>query len=450
VNGLANPTATEATGGADAPAPAQRKYARAREWTRLIAVTGAAQIAVQAIGFACGILVIRLLPTQEYALYTLANTMLGTMTLLADGGIAAGVMSQGGKVWNDRTKLGAVLVTGMALRKKFAVFSLIVATPILFYLLTHHGASWLTATLIVLSLIPAFFSALSGTLLEIVPKLRQDIAPLQRIQVGANAVRLALSGLFVFAFPFAGVAILASGAAQVVANVRLRKLSSKAADRTRPENREVRSEILRVVRRNFPNAAFYCLSGQLSLWILSLYGSTADVANLGALSRLTMLLGVLATIASITIVPRFARLRSDSSHVLSRFLQSLGLASLILMGIAAIVWRHPTFALWILGNRYQGLSAEMTLLAASSATSVLAGFCYTLGASRGIICPPWVIIGLTLVSQFSLAARLDLGTLTGVILFGWGVVSVGLLVHFVYITAHLAGSSPAASEKAAT
>ena len=67
-------------------------------WIKLIFVTGSAQIIVQATGLFCGILVIRLLPVNEYALYTLANTMLGTMTVLADSGISSGVMAQGGKV----------------------------------------------------------------------------------------------------------------------------------------------------------------------------------------------------------------------------------------------------------------------------------------------------------------------------------------------------------------
>src|SRR5438045_2535474 len=47
--------------------------AKAFEWGKLISITGAAQIIVQLTGLISGIIVIRLLPTQEYALYTLAN-----------------------------------------------------------------------------------------------------------------------------------------------------------------------------------------------------------------------------------------------------------------------------------------------------------------------------------------------------------------------------------------
>jgi len=215
---------------------------RVRQWLGLIAVTGAAQVAVQAIGFIGGILVIRMLPVHEYALYTLANTMLGTMVILADGGIATGVMAEGGKVWQDKAKLGAVLATGMALRKKFAVFSLLVAVPILLYLLRKHDASWLMSTLIVLSLVPAFFSSLTGRLFEIPLKLHQDINALQRYQVEANVGRLALLGLTMFAFPFAAVAILCAGASQVWNNIRVRRTSRQCAEFHRPVDPQAREK----------------------------------------------------------------------------------------------------------------------------------------------------------------------------------------------------------------
>jgi hypothetical protein len=95
------------------------------------------------VGFVCGILIIRLSPVQEYAFYTLANTMLGTMTVLSDGDISTGVMDQGGKVCKDKEKLGVVLATGLDLRRKFAIGSLLVSAPVLLYLLMHNKASCL-------------------------------------------------------------------------------------------------------------------------------------------------------------------------------------------------------------------------------------------------------------------------------------------------------------------
>src|SRR4051794_12896030 len=97
---------------------ANPRYSRIFGWGKLITITGGAQAIVQGTGMLSGILIIRLLSTHQYAWYTLANTMLGTMTILSDAGISTGVMAQGGKVWQDKEKLGAVLATGLDLRRK--------------------------------------------------------------------------------------------------------------------------------------------------------------------------------------------------------------------------------------------------------------------------------------------------------------------------------------------
>ncbi|CAN0603976.1 unnamed protein product, partial [Ectocarpus sp. 12 AP-2014] len=116
-------------------------FKRATDWAKLLGVTGTAQVGVQAIGLLSGVLVIRLLSTDEYALYTLANTMLSTMVMLANAGIPIAVMSEGGKIWKNKEKLGEVLVTGFDFRKKFAIGSLILGIPILSYLLYINNAS---------------------------------------------------------------------------------------------------------------------------------------------------------------------------------------------------------------------------------------------------------------------------------------------------------------------
>src|SRR4051812_40130794 len=56
---------------------------RWRAWLQVLGGVGAAQAGIQGIGFICAILVARTLPAATYALYTLAYTMLGTLTVLA-------------------------------------------------------------------------------------------------------------------------------------------------------------------------------------------------------------------------------------------------------------------------------------------------------------------------------------------------------------------------------
>lgn len=407
-------------------------YAKALEWGKLVTIVGGAQALVQALGLIGGILVIRLLPTREYALYTLANTMLGTMTVLADGGIATGVLAQGGKVWQDRDKLGIVLATGLDLRRKFAFGSLLVASPALFYLLRHHGASWTMSLLVIASLIPAFVTALSGSLLQIAPKLRQDIAPLQKNQVITNVSRLALLALTLFSFPWAFVAILAAGLPQIWANSNLRKISSSYVNLNLAPDPIVRHKILAFVKRIMPGSIYYCLSGQITIWLISIFGSTTTVAQLGALSRLAMILGLFSTLFTMLILPRFARLPKNYHLLLSRYLQIVASLFMISIFIIGIVWQFPSQILWILGKGYFNLKTEVLLNTINSCLGLIAGSFFAICTSRGWIIHPITSISITIGAIIGGLMLFNIGSLRGILSMNIFVASVEVLMYFIY------------------
>jgi O-antigen/teichoic acid export membrane protein len=403
------------------------QYDNALHWGKLISITGGAQIIVQAVGFACGILIIRLLPVQEYAFYTLANTMLGTMTVLADGGISTGVMAQGGKVWQDKEKLGAVLATGLDLRRKFAIGSLLVSVPILCYLLLHNGASWLTAVLIAAALIPAFFAALSDSLLEIVPKLHQNIFPLQKNQVAVGIGRLLLTALTMFLFPWAFIAVLAAGVPRIWGNFKLRKISYGFADKNQQPDEEIRTEILALVKRIMPTAIYYCVSGQITIWLIAVFGNATSIAQLGALGRLGMLLSLFNVIISTLIVPRFAKLESNKNLLSQHFLQILGLLVVFLSGIVLFVYLFPTPILWLLGDGYKGLPFELFLSIIGSCISLMAGIVFSLYSARGWSMSPFLMISINVISVVILASILDLSNLKGALNFNIWLSGIGFL-----------------------
>jgi len=400
------------------------KYETIVSWGRLISITGSAQIIVQAVGFASGILIIRLLPVQEYAFYTLANTMLGTMTVLADGGITTGVMAQGGKVWQDQKKLGIILATGLDLRKKFAIGSLLVSVPILFYFLSHNGASWITSGLIALALIPAFYAALSDSLLEIIPKLNQAIFPLQRNQVEVGIGRLVLSGLAMLVFPWAFVAVLAAGIPRIWGNIGLRKIVYTYASKDEQPDAVVKKEILDLVKRILPTSIYYCVSGQITIWLISIFGNTTSLAQLGALSRLSVILSVFVSIITTLIVPRFAKLKLEKKILLERFFQIMFALIVILSLIILSVYFFPTAILWILGKDYKDLNYELLLSIIGSCVSLLSAIAFSLYSSRGWALSPIVLITINLIGIIVFASILDLSNLEGVLFFN---IALGLV-----------------------
>ena len=408
------------------------KYDTLLNWGKLISITGGAQIIVQAVGFASGILIIRLLPVKEYALYTLANTMLGTMTVLADGGISTGVMAQGAKVWQDKEKLGAVLVTGLDLRRKFAVGSLVVATPILIYLLLHNGASWLTTVLIVASLIPAFFAALSDTLLEIVPKLHRDILPLQKNQVVVGVGRLLLTGLTIFIFPWTFVAILASGIPRIYGNIKLKKIAFFKVDSQQKPDDKIRNEILVVVGRMMPESIFYCVSGQITIWILSLFGNVNSLASIGAIGKFGVVFNFFAVIFGILIVPEFAKLvmiKSNLKRAIMAVLAGCFLLTIIVISITSI---FSDELLWILGEQYQNLNNELVLSMICACISFFQVCFFGLNSSRGWIINPILYISMVILSIILAILIFDVSTLTGVLYFNIAVTSVQAIILFIY------------------
>ena len=388
-----------------------------KHWIKLISITASAQIIVQALGFLCGILIIRLLPIEEYALYILANTMLGTMTVLGNAGIAQGVMSEGGKVWQDKNKLGAVLITGLNLRRKFAIASLILTTPILLYLLIDNGASWLTSIMIALSLIPSFYASLSDGLLQIVPKLNQNIKPLQQNQVAVSVGRLVLLFSTLFIFPFAVITILSNGAPRVYGNIKLRKIAKQHADFEQVPDLGVEKNILKIVKRILPGSIYYAISGQLVIWLVSIFGDTASIAKLGALSRLTMLITFVVIMIDYVLVPRFSKLKNNRYILIKEYFTIQVVLLVVSFIILCGTFVFSDYILFVLGDNYVGLHQELFLMSLNSCVLLFSVSTNKLMSSRGIVLSPLFFIIFMIIIQFTFAFLVDLKSLNGIIIY---------------------------------
>lgn len=401
-------------------------------WAKLLAVTGMSQLLVQALGFVCGIIIIRMLSTHEYGLYVVANTAVGTMSVLADGGISTGVMSIGGKVWKDKVALGEVMSTGMDLRRKFAAGSLVVAVPLMIFLLSQHESNWIMIALIAFATIILFLTALTSALLQVPAKLLQDIVPLQKNLVKYNVFRLLASGLGLVFFPFAFIAIIATAVPQFWSNINLRRISSHYADWHQKPKREIREVILSFVKKLLPGSAYYCISGQLSIWLISFFGSTPSVAQVGALTRLTMVLSIGSVLINTLIVPRFARLINDRSVLLGYFLKIQMLLLVMTAIVLSVSWIFSDQILWLLGHRYANLNHELLLCVVGGCLNLAVGINYILNSSRGWLFHPLIGISIGIGGIVAGVSIVDVSTLRGILIFNIFTGVVGLFVHPLY------------------
>lgn len=408
------------------------KYDTIVSWGKLISITGSAQVIVQGVGFFSGILIIRLLSVHEYAFYTLANTMLGAMSVLSDGGISTGVLAQGGKVWENKKELGKVLVTGLEMRKKFAAVSLFVSLPILLYLLLHNGAGWMTSVLIVLSIIPAFYATLSDSLLEIPLKLNQSILPLQRNQIIVGFGRLFMVASTIFLFPFAYLSILTSGIARIYGNIRLKKHTNVYADTSETEDPVIKKEITLIVKKSLPGLIYYCFSGQISTWIISIFGNPASIAQIGALGRISSIITLLMVVFSILIVPRFARIQNQPQKLLRYYTKILIGITILLFFIVVCTYLFSDQILWILGSNYKKLNIELVLLISGTAITTIMAAALQLALSRGWVLKYYISISGSLLPIILSCFLFNISTLEGILYLNILVALVQMLVHVSY------------------
>jgi len=390
---------------------------RAFDQARRIGNYALVQAAVQLIAFSSGILLVRWLPQREYAFFTIANAMQATLMLLADIGISTGLISIGGRVWQDRHRFGELINTGLAVRRKLALGATLIVAPILYAMLAKNGASS-TYTLLLVALVLAGFSIqLSIDVFAVVPRLHSDIARIQKIDFTCAIVRLFLILGLVYVFTIAGLAVAIASATFMLQYFLLRSYAAKIVDLNAKENPQDRQEIVGLIKKLAANALFYCFQGQITVFLISFFAQQVDsVAEVGALGRLAMIFTVLMNMLTNIFVPAFARCQNKSKlrYLYAVIAGGVVLFSALVLAGAAL---FPEQFLFILGNHYTHLHRELVLMVGVSVVTAIAGTLWLLNASKGWISGSWLYIPLTLATQIALIPFTDFSSVAGVLKF---------------------------------
>ena len=390
---------------------------RALRRVRVVGSFAAVQAIVQLISFASGILIVHTLTQRNYAYFTIANTMQATIQVLADIGISVGLISIGGRVWHDRNRFGQLINTAFSLRRKLGAVAIIIVTPFLYVLLSRNGAPVSYTLILIVLLVAGLLVQLSLGVLAVVPRLRADIRKIQVIDsTGAIARFVALLGLS-FLFLDAAVAIAVTAAAWLLQYALLGKYVAGAIDLSAPQNEEDRREIVRLIKHLAPNSIFYCLQGQITVFLISLFARQAtSVAEVGALGRLAMIFTVLSNLLTNIFVPAFARCHDPRKL---RWLYVaivggvLGFSLLVLAGARFF----PEYFLFVLGSKYAHLQRELFLMVSVAVGAAVTGTFWSLNAAKAWVAGSWLYIPLTLATQIALIPYTDFSSVSGVLVF---------------------------------
>lgn len=391
---------------------------RALQRARMVGNFAFVQAMVQLVGFASGILLVRWLDQNEYAYFTIANTMQGTINVLADMGISIGLVSIGGRVWQDPHRFGQLITTAQHFRRRLGLLAILVVTPVLYWLLTRNGASPLYAAILVGAILLGLMVQFSLGVLAVVPRLRSDISRIQTIDLTGAFARLILLVVLAFLFLNAGLAVLVSSMAFLLQDRMLRKYAGGVIDLNAPENAEDRVAMIGFIKNQAANAVFFCLQGQITIFLISFFGSRAtSVAEVGALGRLAMIFAVMGQVLTNIFVPAFARCQDAARLRLQYFAIVAGVAACCAAVIAAAAF-FPNQFLFVLGSKYSHLQRELLLIVTGTVLNVLTGALWFLNASKAWVAGAWLYIPLTLATQLALIPYTDFSNVRQVLIFG--------------------------------
>lgn len=390
---------------------------RLQHWSKLLGIFVSVQLVVQAMGFLGGVLIIRLLNQQEYAYFTIANTMQGTMALLTDLGISISLMSIGGKVWNDRVAFSRLVKTATKLRTMMALGAGVVIVPLSLWLLLKQGASWGYTFLILLVVAAGFSFQVSSGIYVVVLRLHSRIKELQISDFLSAATRLLCLGALCL-LPFnAAMALTAALLSFAVQAWLMRRWGREVVDHEAQPDPEYRVSMLKVVANQAPNGIYYCFQGQISIWLIGTFGQASGVAEMGALGRLAVIFSIAGGVLNNLVLPSFSKCQ-ESRPLLRRYGQIMGIYSLFCAAMVITALFFSRELLWILGKNYAGLKVELFWMVLSTVVGSFGATLWAVNSSRGWIDYAWVYIPATLVTQAFLLTVFKVSTVEGAIQFG--------------------------------
>lgn len=373
------------------------------------------QVGVQGIGAVTGLMLVRWMPKDEYAWLTICGSLLATIGLLADGGIATAITAMSGRVVGDKTALAQVADACLSVRNRLALLSLVLTLPPFYILFTRTQMSPGMAALVVGSAAVMLWPVTSSKFLPVTLRIAGHLKSTQIMELSGALLRCGLTAIVLLVgwrqvYPAFLATVASIGLHAWLARRGVSRVTAMA-----PGTDVQRAEVWGFVRALYANHIFFCVQGQIATWIISFTSGVTEIADIGALSRLTVFFSIFGAMFHYLVLPNVASTKCPVL-VRTKFIVSiLGTLGAVL-AVIATSWLMPGPFLWILGGLYSHLGQELPLAFAAQGLGMISGVTWTFMQVRGWVSLSWLNIPLTLVGYVVAVLVADLHTVSGVLL----------------------------------
>ncbi len=387
------------------------------------------QPALQFVSLVTGLLLIRWMSVEHYAQFGVAFAFQSTVGMLADLGFSSSILALAGERAKDPEVLGKYVRSARHFRM-ILVCIVGVVFAICFPWITA-AQPWSSATK--LSILASILCAVvvQGWSMYQAPLLaHRQIGRLYQPQIAAGAVRLGCAGLLHVAHALTGVVVSWLGTlALAISGWWIKRHAAPFVKEPEKSDPSANREMLRYLPPLMPGVIFTAFQSQISMGIITILGTTQNIAEVAALGRLGQLFGILSAFNGVIIGPYFASLPRIS--LFARYFQILTLAILLAAALSVFAFVFPAPLLWLLGPKYAGLGGSVGWVILASCICYVGGVMWTIHAAR-----KWVFwwansiyIVVTIATQIVALQFLKMETTEGIVLFGVWTAMAGMCSH---------------------
>lgn len=426
-----------------APAATLAVILISRKSLKQIFMVGSVESLGVIMGGIAGLLIVNVLPKEQYASYTFLITCMTLMLGITDTGLAHCCLPLVGQRTTDVPWVVGACRQVFRKRGWLLVASFIIVVPYWIHSSRQHGWTgsgyWLASAVVVLVLL----LTLREHYAQVVLLILGHIAALNRTAFVVHGVRMSMVAAALFLLPptaYSLAAVLGATAVAGVAGLTLLQRAFKAngiAAHRLPakEAAEADRQIYRIAKPLVLPAIFYQFQGVITVFIVSLFGTANMLAEVGALGRIAMMLVVFERVGAMLLFPVIARAPDGerlATMVIRAHLGYFGLMAAVFLSAVLL----PEYWILLLGKQYAAQAPVLWMAFLSTLLMSCAGFAFSTLASRGHTARQTLIIPFVLLVQGGYLWLFGVADLRAVL--GFGVATCmanalyqyGMLVHW--------------------
>jgi O-antigen/teichoic acid export membrane protein len=388
-----------------------------RTWTGILSAYFTAQTLTQLAGMAAGLLLVRYMPIQQFALYTLATSVASFFTFASDLGSTTSLLYFFQRAAKGGEDFEPYLAAVLSLRR--GAFLLGAAAVLLAFprSAAAKGFDRADVAAVTAALLLYVWFQIASSVRILALRLIGQYGRSYRADVAGGCTRLAVALLMVgLSLLRAWLGMLGSAlgvaTAATLAGHRWRRGRAGPTSPLAPYRRQ----ILRFLLPSLPSALYFSIQGPLVVWLAASFGAAKNIAEVGALGRLGLIVGMVSGLSGVVLLPHLARIVDDRLYW-RRYLQFGGLLLALAGTFLAAALLFPEALLLILGKQYSGLHRELVLVIASAGLTLLGGYAVSVNFARSWNRWETLAVLVLVASQAGFVAILPLATTSGVLLF---------------------------------